>query len=169
MKVARGLEAEEVLARLLPHKNALDDLRSSVSDGLSMLRYATRSDLPALAAALGCEEAECDDVVDDIFQQLEEVEIEIKQVRDRVLNEEKYLDIRLAMVRNRMLTVELKLATIEVFLGLGAVITGLFGMNLASGWEEAGGVFWGVAAAMVLGGAVGGWKVMERFRENNFI
>ena len=40
------------------------------------------------------------------------------------------------MVRNRMLTVELQLAVLECFLGLGAVVTGLFGMNLVSGWEE---------------------------------
>ena len=42
----------------------------------------------------------------------------------------------MSLVRNRILRFELGLGVAEICLGMAAAVTGFFGMNLLSGWEE---------------------------------
>ncbi|CAM9323938.1 unnamed protein product, partial [Sphacelaria rigidula] len=60
------------------------------------------------------------------------------------------VEIQLDVLRNNILRFELLLSISAFTVSLGALVTGVFGMNLLSGWEEQPMTFW-----LVTGGIYG--------------
>ena len=60
--------------------------------------------------------------------------------------------LRLDSARNQLLQMDVVLSVVTMAAGLGAVVTGIFGMNLRSGWEATPDAF--VVTSAVVGGAI---------------
>jgi len=92
--------------------------------------------------------------------QLEWVDAEIKEVQHAIKNTGETVEIQLDLLRNRILRFELILNMVSCVVAMGALVTGVFGMNLLSGWEMHPSLFYkvttlmGVAMVAVLGGAM---------------
>jgi magnesium transporter len=68
-------------------------------------------------------------------RQLEWADTEIKEIQHAIRNTEDTVEIQLDLLRNRIMRFELFLNMLSSVLALGAVVTGVFGMNLQSGYE----------------------------------
>ena len=60
--------------------------------------------------------------------------------------------LRLDSARNQLLQMDVVLSVVTMAAGLGAVVTGIFGMNLRSGWEVSADAF--AVTSAVVGGAI---------------
>ena len=67
-----------------------------------------------------------------------------ERLRFEITSTEKLVTLELDAVRNRLLQVDLALESMTMTIGFGAMIAGLFGMNLRSGKETTDGWFWGI-------------------------
>lgn len=67
-----------------------------------------------------------------------------ERLRFEITSTEKLVTLELDAVRNRLLQVDLALETMTMTIGFGAMIAGLFGMNLKSGKETTDRWFWGI-------------------------
>ena len=67
-----------------------------------------------------------------------------ERLRFEITSTEKLVTLELDAVRNRLLQVDLALESMTMTIGFGAMIAGLFGMNLKSGKETTDGWFWGI-------------------------
>ncbi|GMH69623.1 hypothetical protein TrVE_jg11371 [Triparma verrucosa] len=152
------------LITLLPLKNELDSLSKLLRDVENTLLETLREDVLGLKDSLGdCKEVDVEETLDDLVQQVEELRLKVDVRREEVRNSEEVLEIELSLVRNRILRFELGLGVAEICLGMAAAVTGFFGMNLLSGWEERERTFWtvggGIVVVMMGMALVLGWKM----------
>ena len=82
---------------------------------------------------------------------MEWIASQIDECRDKITNTEENVILRIDLINNRILRFELFLSISSFVVTCGALITGLFGMNLLSHLEVQQHMFWGVAMALVLG------------------
>jgi magnesium transporter len=88
------------------------------------------------------EEAEV--LVENYLQDIVSIRTKASLLQHRIQNTESLVMLKLDSIRNYLLGVDLMFSLTAVCVALGTFITGIFGMNLNSGLEEAGGVFWGL-------------------------
>ncbi|RLN59227.1 hypothetical protein BBJ28_00016448 [Nothophytophthora sp. Chile5] len=94
------------------------------------------------------EEAEV--LIENYLQDIFSTRTKADLMQHRITNTESLVMLKLDSMRNYLLGVDLIFSLIVISLSVGTLIAGVFGMNLASGIEEAGGWFWGVVITTVV-------------------
>eukprot|EP00611_Tribonema_gayanum_P016585 TRINITY_DN2894_c0_g1_i4.p5 TRINITY_DN2894_c0_g1~~TRINITY_DN2894_c0_g1_i4.p5 ORF type:complete len:133 (+),score=35.15 TRINITY_DN2894_c0_g1_i4:1695-2093(+) len=87
-------------------------------------------------------------IFENYLMQVELISSDIKDDQNEITNTEEIVDIELDVIRNRILQVELLLSISAFMVTLGALWTGIFGMNLKSHLEEQPHMFWVVTGAI---------------------
>mmetsp|Transcript_8183 Transcript_8183/g.18297 ORF Transcript_8183/g.18297 Transcript_8183/m.18297 type:complete len:448 (+) Transcript_8183:49-1392(+) len=77
-----------------------------------------------------------------------------EETNQRIDDALRFLEASMSCARNRLLFFELWTDIFTVALGAGALVSGIFGMNLTSGLEQREGAFGGVLMGMVVGGLI---------------
>jgi magnesium transporter len=96
------------------------------------------------------------------LNEVEWIGAELEDELDEITNTEENVVLQLDLLRNRLLRFELMLSISSFVVGCGALITGLFGMNLLSHIEFHKTAFYVVTALMV-GGMLSGFLAFKRF------
>ncbi|RLN49566.1 hypothetical protein BBJ28_00020202 [Nothophytophthora sp. Chile5] len=94
------------------------------------------------------EEAEV--LIENYLQDIFTTRTKADLMQHRITNTESLVMLKLDSMRNYLLGVDLIFSLIVISLSVGTLIAGVFGMNLASGIEDAGGWFWGVVITTVV-------------------
>jgi len=85
--------------------------------------------------------------VDGTFSQAKLLNKEIDSAMDLLM-------LRLDTARNSLLRIDLMVSSITSVAAVGALVAGIFGMNLSSGVEDTPHWFWGVASTLVFGSII---------------
>eukprot|EP00235_Prasinoderma_singulare_P002658 CAMPEP_0119179814 /NCGR_PEP_ID=MMETSP1315-20130426/55371_1 /TAXON_ID=676789 /ORGANISM="Prasinoderma singularis, Strain RCC927" /LENGTH=613 /DNA_ID=CAMNT_0007174067 /DNA_START=68 /DNA_END=1909 /DNA_ORIENTATION=- len=161
------------------HKGDANKLRTALNDmdGELERRLQDKDDLIAMEEVAGISQEEhelhqrimgqrAELVIDAAAMDMEALIDRMELLEKEIDSTEDLLSLKLDTMRNQILKVEVGLAIVQIPLALGAMITGMFGMNLYSGVEdETKIVFWGVVAALfsfTILGSLGGWWYMGR-------
>ena len=104
---------------------------------------------------------------ENYLNEIEWIASEVEEVIDEITNTEENVVLQLDILRNRILRFELSLSMSSFVVTCGALITGLFGMNLTSHLETDKNIFYIVTAAMVAGMAAT-WVQFARYGRNTF-
>ena len=75
-------------------------------------------------------------LLESYFADLEEIEAEIKTFKEMIEDTNQFISAHLDSVRNKMIRMSLFMEMGALALGSGAVVGGIFGMNLTHGLEE---------------------------------
>ncbi|POM69629.1 CorA Metal Ion Transporter (MIT) Family [Phytophthora palmivora] len=94
------------------------------------------------------EEAEV--LIETYLQDIFSTRTKADLMQHRITNTESLVMLKLDSMRNYLLRVDLVFSLVTISLSVGTLLAGVFGMNLASGVEEAWGWFWGVAISCVV-------------------
>ncbi|CAH0479379.1 unnamed protein product [Peronospora belbahrii] len=94
------------------------------------------------------EEAEV--LIENYLQDIFSTRTKADLMQHRITNTESLVMLKLDSMRNYLLRVDLVFSLATIGLSVGTLLAGVFGMNLASGVEEAWGWFWGVAIICVV-------------------
>ena len=86
-----------------------------------------------------------------------------------VKNSEELMEIELALIRNRILRFELLLEISGLMVACGAAVTGLFGMNLVSHFEENSWMFYGITGVIAVLMAAVARGLLEQCRRDNIL
>lgn len=153
-----------LLDELLPLRNRLSELHYTVQELRKAINDVLISDEDMAqmyltsAAETGRhrrvdQHSEVEMLFENYLMQLEWSDTDIKEIQQAVKNTEDTVEIQLDLLRNRILRFELFLSIFSSVVGVGALVTGAFGMNMLSGLETHPKAFWGVftglAGAMV--------------------
>ncbi|KAF8821849.1 CorA family Mg2+ transporter protein [Cardiosporidium cionae] len=74
-------------------------------------------------------------------QELDQFSERVRRLKASIENTERLLGLRLAISRNRLIQLDLGATIIGTGIAVGACLTGIFGMNLTSGYEQTPGLF----------------------------
>ncbi|KAE9361068.1 hypothetical protein PF008_g1388 [Phytophthora fragariae] len=94
------------------------------------------------------EEAEV--LIENYLQDIFSTRTQADLMQHRITNTESLVMLKLDSMRNYLLRVDLVFSLMTISLSVGTLLAGVFGMNLASGVEDAWGWFWGVAITCVV-------------------
>ncbi|CAM9320049.1 unnamed protein product [Choristocarpus tenellus] len=145
---------------LLPLKNQLDNLENTLTEVCKCMNDVLVNDedmsMMYLTETLRTEgkprdpshHQEVEMLFENYLLQAELLRSDIRDFQDEARNTEEIVEIALDVQRNRILRFELVLSVSAFTVALGALVTGVFGMNLLSGWEEHPGAFWTVTASI---------------------
>lgn len=148
------------LHRLLPLKNELDELQETLvsvckcmnevlmSDEDMALMYLTAGEQSGGAARDPRQHQEVEMLFENYLFQVELLASDVREFQNEVRNTEEIVEIELDVLRNNILRFELLLSISAFTVTLGALVTGVFGMNLLSGWEDKPSAFWGVTGGI---------------------
>ena len=75
-------------------------------------------------------------LLESYFADLEEIEAEIKTFKEMIEDTNQFISAHLDSVRNKMIRMSLFMEMGALALGSGAVVGGIFGMNLTHGLED---------------------------------
>lgn len=98
--------------------------------------------------------SEFEEIVDRWREDIEDVMVEAEQICKGVEDATRFLEASMSCMRNKLLWFELVAEGMMLAVGMGALISGIFGMNLTSGLENADGWFWSVAGGIFLLGSM---------------
>lgn len=90
-------------------------------------------------------------LLETFLHQISWVGSEIDSHLDQILNTEQNVALQMDLLRNRILRFELTLSLSSFIVSCGALVTGMFGMNLLSHLELNRGMFWLVSVVLVVG------------------
>ena len=88
---------------------------------------------------------------ENYLNEMEWIASEVEEVIDEITNTEENVVLQLDLLRNRILRFELSLSMSSYVVTCGALITGLFGMNLISSLETDKNIFYIVTAIIATG------------------
>merc|ERR1712137_83342 len=94
--------------------------------------------------------SEFEEILDRWGEDVEDVMVEAEQICKGVEDATRFLEASMSCMRNKLLWFELVAEGMMLAVGMGALISGIFGMNLTSGLENAHGWFWSVAGGIFL-------------------
>ena len=117
---------------------------------------ATLSEQPLLHTPLYSTSTDSDKMnlemlLETYLHQISWVGSEIDSHLDQILNTEQNVALQMDLLRNRILRFELTLSLSSFIISCGALVTGMFGMNLLSHLELHRGMFWLVSVVLVVG------------------
>jgi len=107
---------------------------------------STSTSTSTSAAATGMLNLEM--MFENYLNEVEWISAELEEEVDEIRNTEENVVLQLDLLRNRILKVELQLSISSFVVACGALVTGLFGMNLLNHFELNPGVFWSVSALL---------------------
>ncbi|CAM9742200.1 unnamed protein product [Chrysoparadoxa australica] len=177
IKIGVGLQRK--FERLLPLKNTLDELlntlgevRTSVNevlnnDGDMAHMYLTERSHGRYRKMQNHEEVEM--LLENYLMQAMLLESDVTEYLNQIKNTEEFVDIQLDVLRNRILQMELLLELGGFVVASGALVTGVFGMNLLSGLEEHGRMFFLVTAGIYGGILLSMMLAMLGLRRNQLL
>lgn len=87
---------------------------------------------------------------ENYLNEVEWIASEIEEIIDEVTNTEEYVVLQLDLLRNRILRFELLLSVSSFVITCGALVTGLFGMNLLNHFEMHKNMFYVVFVTLVI-------------------
>ncbi|CAM9477442.1 unnamed protein product [Phaeothamnion confervicola] len=153
-----GASLQTRLDQLLPIKNELNEMQYSVSEvGICINDVLTNDEDMArmylTEARHGVRRSrehheEIEMMFESYLMQAEVLASDIREYQNEIRNTEEIVEIELDVMRNRILTYELVLSLSSFAVTAGALVTGMFGMNLLSGLEAHPRMFWIVSAAI---------------------
>lgn len=160
---ASGPPAHDALTtqtdELLPLKNRLDELRQRVTEVRRVLTEVLDNDEDMKMLHLGPlhrpdNDLQLEMMLENYLGEVELVTAALEDLADEVVNTEENLELHIDLQRNKIMKFELLLSMCTFVLTGGAVLTGVFGMNLLSGLESQPGLFYvvtlGAAVAMTV-------------------
>lgn len=162
-----GDHEAETVSRLLQLKNALGSFERSSEELLSVIAGLLHSNEDMLElfltekkrrhGALPPEEfhQDCELMLEAFHRELSQLRMEAQQLRKKISGTEDLLTITMDSQRNKMIRVQTQMAVCSVSLGLGTLMTGMFGMNLTTGLETHPNAFFAFAGlSLVLSSSV---------------
>lgn len=90
-------------------------------------------------------------LLENYLNEVEWIASEIDGCLDKITNSEENIILRIDVINNRILRFELFLSISSFIIGCGALVTGLFGMNLLSHIELNQYMFWAVTLGLAVG------------------
>ena len=99
---------------------------------------------------------------ENYLNEVEWISAEVEDEIDEITNTEENLVLQLDLLRNRLLRFELMLSICSFVISCGALITGLFGMNLLSHIEFHKTAFY-IVTSLVVGGMLSAYLAFNRF------
>lgn len=175
---SRGIGVLETqMDALLPLKNRLDelkmrirDIKRAIDDVLEdddhMIMINSLQSLEKPKSELPRNELEADTSTDELpsgdginvemllenyLMQLDWIEADVDDQIDEVRNTEENVILQLDLLRNRFLKFELMLSLSSIIISSGALVTGIYGMNLKNGFELSLPAFRFVTSSIILG------------------
>jgi len=130
------------LRRLLAFRKSLSEFEASVTNVMKEVEQLLKNDEDLAQLYLTSPEREMTDhveielLLEAYYADFEEIVAEIKTVKDTIEDTNQFISAHLDSVRNKMLRMSLVMELGALALGSGAVVGGIFGMNLATGLEE---------------------------------
>jgi magnesium transporter len=150
--------SEEAFLRLYPVKTAVSSLAERLRPIVQCLSDAENLEehgMEGRTSKEDIEEAEdLDDILDIWSHSADELMGDVVELSRRIDDAMRFLDASLSCARNRLLIFEVMSQLVSVALDLGAMVSGIFGMNLTSGLEETPGMFIGVSVGIIVIGLV---------------
>ncbi|KAG6976165.1 hypothetical protein JG688_00001663 [Phytophthora aleatoria] len=163
-RLVQGNLHSRELETLREFKNTMNEFESQVDgvrrvlmelldneEDLRLLYLTKLHEDPSLLADLysfDSEEAEV--LIENYLQDIFSTRTKADLMQHRITNTESLVMLKLDSMRNYLLRVDLVFSLVTISLSVGTLLAGVFGMNLASGVEEAWGWFWGVAITCVI-------------------
>jgi magnesium transporter len=142
---SRGLDVVQTqIDELLPLKNEIDELGKRVKEIRRAITEILNNDEDMGMMYLGehrmKDGAEVDTtnlemLFETYFNEVEWIFAEVEELTDEITNTEENVMLQIDLVRNRILKFELTLSIASFVAGVGAMIGGIFGMNLLSYME----------------------------------
>jgi len=158
------------LRRLLAFRKSLSEFEASVKEVMKEVEALLGNDEDLVQLYLTSPEREVTDhtelelIFESYYADFEEIVAEIKTVKDTIEDTNQFISAHLDSVRNKMLRMSLMMEMGALALGSGAVVGGVFGMNLVSGLEEHPQAFLSVLGGMglMMGGIFTGFSMKYR-------
>ncbi|CAH0517208.1 unnamed protein product [Peronospora belbahrii] len=163
-RLVQGNLHSRELETLREFKNTMNEFESQVDgvrrvlmelldneEDLRLLYLTKLHEDPSLLTDLysfDSEEAEV--LIENYLQDIFSTRTKADLMQHRITNTESLVMLKLDSMRNYLLRVDLVFSLATIGLSVGTLLAGVFGMNLASGVEEAWGWFWGVAIICVV-------------------
>jgi len=132
-------------------RRAIYDVLVSDEDMSAMYLTAKAMDLKGRSNEIR-HHIEVEEIFENYLMQIEFLASDVQEYQNSIRSTEELVEIELDVMRNRILQVELILSVSGFFVTWGALITGLFGMNLLSGLEDHHSMFYWVSLFLFSGG-----------------
>ena len=104
---------------------------------------------------------------ENYLNEIEWIASEVEEVIDEITNTEENVVLQLDLLRNRILRFELSLSMSSYVVTCGALITGLFGMNLISHLETDRRIFY-VVTAIIISGMTAMYTSFYKYQKKTF-
>jgi len=130
------------LRRLLAFRKSLSEFEQNVAQCMKVVQNLMANDEDLVGLYLSRPSREIHDheelelLFEAYFADFEEIEAEIRAVKEMIEDTNQYISTHLDTVRNKMIRMSLFMEMGALALGSGAVVGGVFGMNLPHGLEE---------------------------------
>ena len=130
------------LRRLLAFRKSLSEFEQNVGQCLKLVRALTANDEDLVGLYLTHKDRKITDhedmelLLEAYCADFEEIQAEIKTFKEMIEDTNQFIGAHLDSVRNSMIRMSLFLEVGAVALGSGAVVGGVFGMNLLHGLES---------------------------------
>lgn len=143
-----------MLRRLLAVKKSLGDFESNVLNLSRILQGLLSNDEDLIGLYLTqkrakiSEHEEVELLLESYLSDLEDIHSNIRKIKDRIEDTHHFIGAHLDTARNKMIQMSLFMEMGTLSLGSGALIAGIFGMNLTHGLEEHATAFYSSLAGM---------------------
>ena len=130
------------LRRLLAFRKSLSEFEQNVSQCLKLVKSQLANDEDMVGLYLSKPDRDLTDheelelLLESYYADFEEIEAEIKTFKEMIEDTNQFIGAHLDSVRNKMIRMSLFMEMGALALGSGAVVGGIFGMNLTHGLES---------------------------------
>ena len=130
------------LRRLLAFRKSLSEFEQNVSQCLKLIQVLMSNDEDLVGLYLSKPDRDLRDheeielLLESYYADFVEIEAEIKTFKEMIEDTNQFISAHLDSVRNKMIRMSLFMEMGALALGSGAVVGGIFGMNLTHGLEE---------------------------------
>jgi magnesium transporter len=134
-----------------------------MSMSMSMSSNVVGDNCPvAVASSLVADTTNVEMLFENYLNEIEWISSEVEDVVDEITNTEESVSLQLEVQTNRILRLEAQLSIASFVVTCGALVTGLFGMNLLSHMETDTRVFYFVSF-VITGGMTSLWLALTRY------
>jgi hypothetical protein len=144
------------LRRLLAIKKSFAEFDQTVENVMKVIRNLAGDDGDMLSLylsrpdRLAGEQEEVELLLGSYSADLEEIGTDIKIVIDMIEDTDQFISVHLDSVRNQIITMSLFIEFGGLLMGFGAVVSGIFGMNLDTHMDESPSAFWVVCICVIV-------------------
>jgi len=150
---------------LLYHKKGLNQFEVTIKEIIDAITDLLQSDEDMALMYLSFRNAtggarrknqhdEIEILLETYTRQLEQMSSNIAQLKETLASTEEFINFQLDTTRNKMMRMNLILSLVTISTGFGGLVTGTFGMNLATGLESHPHAFWIACGAISVIGSL---------------